>query len=269
MESLKKFGRILRFHYEKILLSLVLLGLGFGVWYVYEASEEERQKIRDFPDTIERKGTAGVPEINLARQQALVQMAKNPPALNFSLPHNLVNPVLWRRSADGTMTPVRTGTEIGPDALVILNVTPLKFIIAFDRVAGSGYYINITNEYTTLQRERRIPQFVSLNNTNSKVFILREAKGPPENPTEFILELKETNERVSVTKEKPYSRVEGYQVDLKYPPEANKPFPNLRVGSSVRLSGEEYNIVYINQNEVVLSHRLNEKKFTVRKTAQR
>lgn len=268
MESLKKLGQILRLHYEKILLSFVLLGLGVGVWYVYEASEEEQRKLKNFPDTIERKGTAGVTAINLARQQALLEMAKSPPALSFSLPHNLLNPVLWQQSASGAMTPVRTGSEIGPNALVIANVTPLNYLIAFDRVAGTGYYINITNEFAPLQRDRRVPQFVSLNNTNSKVFILREIKGPPENPTEFILELKETNQRVSITKEKPYVRIEGYQVDLKYPPESNKPFPNLRVGSSLRLAGEEYNIVAINENEVVLWARLNEKKFIVRKTAQ-
>ena len=266
MDSLKKIGLKLRLHYEKIILCLVLAGLAFGVWYVFDASQEEKRKLEAIPTNFERKSTKGVPAANLAKQQALVQTAKNPPTLNFGLPHNLVNPVLWQRSPAGALTPIRTGSEIGPEALVILNFKPLQYLIAFDKVAGSGYYINITNEYATAARDRRIPQFVSLNNTNSKVFILRAVKGAAENPEELTIELKESGERVPLTREKPYSRVEGYEVDMKYPPDG-KPFNSLRVGSSVRLSGADYNIVAITQNEVVLSAR-NDKKYTVRKTAQ-
>ena len=266
MDSLKKIGQKLRLHYEKIILCLVLGGLAFGVWYVFDASQEEKRKIEAIPTNFERKSTKGVPEVNLARQQALMQMAKNPPTLNFGLPHNLVNPVLWQRSSAGALTAIRTGSEIGPEALVIQAFKPLHYVIAFDKVAGTGYYINITNEYATVARDRRIPQFVSLNNTNSKVFILRAMKGTPENPDELTIELKETGERVPITREKPYMRVEGYEVDLKYPPDG-RPFNSQRVGSALRLSGADYNIVAITQNEVVLSAR-NDKKYFVRKTAQ-
>jgi hypothetical protein len=61
-------------------------------------------------------------------------------------------------------------------------------------------------------------------------------------------------------------RVEGYEADLKYPPES-KDFKNLRVGGLVHFAGEDYNIVAITENEVVLSARLNDKKYTVRLAA--
>jgi hypothetical protein len=83
------------------------------------------------------------------------------------------------------------GTESGLDLLEITRHDSLDFSIHFERVAGSGYWINITNE-AVAGVGRRLAQFATLNSTNLKVFILREVKGPPEEPTELVLELKET-----------------------------------------------------------------------------
>jgi hypothetical protein len=136
---------------------------------------------------------------------------------------------------------------------------PLNFIINFERVAGSGYWINVTNEVAT-GFGRRISQFATLNSTNLKVFILREVKGPPEEPTELDLELKETGERVNSAKDKPFVRAEAYEVDLRYPID-NRNFPKLRVGATLRLGGDEYKIQNINQNEIVFLGD-NDKKYS-------
>ena len=57
--------------------------------------------------------------------------------------------------------------------------------------------------------------------------------------------------------------MEGYEADLNYPVE-NKSFPNLREGSKLMLGGEEYKVVTVSANEVVMSASLNDKKYTVR-----
>src|SRR6185436_16401098 len=85
---------------------------------------------------------------------------------------------------------------------------------------------------------------------NTKVFILREVKGAAEDPAELVLELKESGERVTISKEKPFMRPEAYQADLRYPLE-NKTFLKQRVGAQLTFGGEDYKIVTINQNEII------------------
>ena len=111
------------------------------------------------------------------------------------------------------------------------------------------------------------PKFVTLNSTN-EFFTLVEIKGPPEDPTELVLQLADTKELVSIAKTKEYKKVAGYEADLKYPVE-NKSYPNQRVGSMMTVAGDQYNIIAISENEVVLSARLNDKKYTVRQVAVR
>ena len=96
----------------------------------------------------------------------------------------------------------------------------------------------------------------------------RKVKGTPEDPTELIVELTDTKERVSVAKGKDFKRPDGFEVDLRYPVE-NKEFKNLRKNSSVTVAGDQYNIVAISENEVVLSARLNDKKYTIRQMANK
>ena len=81
-----------------------------------------------------------------------------------------------------------------------------------------------------------------------------------------VLELNDTGQRVTVTKDQPFRRVDGYMVDLKYAPE-NKTWTNRRVGASLSFNGEEYNIVAITENEVVLSAKSNQKKWTIKYSA--
>jgi hypothetical protein len=82
----------------------------------------------------------------------------------------------------------------------------------------------------------------------------------------LIIELGDTKEHVSVAKTKDFRRPAGFEVDLKYPVE-NKTFPNLRLGSTLTVGGDQYIIVAINENEVVMSARLNDKKYTIRQVA--
>ena len=95
--------------------------------------------------------------------------------------------------------------------------------------------------------------------------ILRAVKGPADNPAALELELTDTGDAISINKEKPFRRVDGYVVDLKYAPE-NRSFPNKRVDSSFVFGGNEYKIVAITQDEVILSAP-NQKKLTIKFSA--
>ncbi len=265
MESLKKIGQICRQHYEKILLILVLIGVALAVAFLYEASQSEAEKLTKFLADVGKRSGKPVKAVDLSRAQAVLEQAQKPPTVNFSAPHNLFNPVKWQRQPNGSLIPFRSGDEI-VKSIEIVKKTPLNFIIALDRVAGSTYHIIVTNEVTLVPSLRKIAQFATLNSTNNKVFILRDVKGPPEDPTELVLELKDTGERVSIGKDKPYVRTDAYEVDLKSSFET-KTYSKQRVGATVRLGGDDYKIVAITQNEVVLSANLNDKKYTIRQAA--
>ena len=57
-----------------------------------------------------------------------------------------------------------------------------------------------------------------------------------------------------------------WAMDLSYPPET-KQFTEKRQRETITLGGEDYNIVAITQNEVVLSARSNNKRTTLRYSA--
>ena len=96
------------------------------------------------------------------------------------------------------------------------------------------------------------------------LFTLNSIKGDPLNPDSVELTLTDTGEKVVVTKDKPFQRVDGYTADLKYPPE-NKNFPpGRRVGALLTFNGENYNIVAIDAGDVILSSQTNQKRTTLR-----
>jgi hypothetical protein len=175
--------------------------------------------------------------------------------------------VKWQRQPNGELLKIQTGKEVGPDRMVASKITPLKLTISLDRVADAGsYYLGVTREAAERPVDRRKRQFFAKAGEKTPVFTLKEIKGDPANPTELRLELIENGESVTVSKDKPYERIDGYEADLLYSVE-NKPFNNVRVGSKITFAGETYNIVAINPNEVVLSAQLNDKKHTVRLAA--
>ena len=269
MEFLKNMSAVCRQHYEKILLTLVLFGLAVTVAFLYHATQSEAEKVQDFLKVIAKKKVAGVKPVNLGRNDAVIQQAQTPPALNLSSPHYLFNPVRWQRLPDGRLVKITSDQDLIKN-IQLVGTRPLNFVIAFDRVAGSGYYFNVTNEAAIPPHPRRLPQqFAILNATNSsRILILREVHGEPADPAGFVLELRDTAERISVGRDKPYIRPDAYEADLKLILE-NKTFTKQRLGARLRSGGDEYKIVAINQNEVVLSASSNDKKYIIRLAAAR
>jgi hypothetical protein len=258
---MKKYGELFKQHYEKVILIAALVALGVAVFYLYGETQSEKEKIAAFFLNVERKGVKPVRPVNLTNYAEVVNKAQNPPSLDLGLPHNVLNPVKWKQTPPPNEALIKEvkGTESGLDLLEVTRHVPLNFSIHFEKSAGPGYWINVTNE-VIVGSQRRIAQFATLNSTNLKAFILREVQGEAENPSGLVLELKETGERVTISKEKPFVRAEAYEADLRYPPE-NRNFPKQRVGATLRFGGEEYKIVAINQNEIIFVGD-NDKKYS-------
>jgi len=118
-------------------------------------------------------------------------------------------------------------------------------------VAVSGYHMVTTNE-AVAGNQRRTTGLYALNETNKPVFILREVKGPPEAPSEMIVELKGSTERVALTPEKPYVSTLAYEADLKYAP-TGRTYLKKRKNDPLDISGQPHKIMDITADKVVLS----------------
>jgi hypothetical protein len=255
-------------HYEKIILTVILLGLGATVWYLNEESKREEEKIKIFLAEITRRGSKEIKAVQFTEYDGALRLAQNPPVLNFSLPHNLLNPVKWQRRPNGDLIKVQTGEEVGWPQMAITRVTPLNFTITMMTAPTASYCsLGFTRDSAPRGLNKLQTKFFSLNASNKfqeMTFILKDLKGAPENP-EATIELVDTGEKVTISKGKPYAKVEGYEADLKYTVNGQA-FNNLRVGSAMKFLGETYNIVAVGANEVVASGS-NDKKYPVRRTA--
>lgn len=244
MEFLKR-------HYEKVLLSLVLLGLAAAAAMLPLKIKKEREDLASKRKGIVKKVKEFKP-LDLSQSEAALKRLQTAPAFNFSLPHNLFNPVMWQQRTNGELLKVQTGKEVGPDALQITRIYPLHFILVFKRVAGTSYYLGATRENAPARSQRLERQLLATLNVSNAVFTLRQVKGTPEDPAELIVELADTREKVSVTKANPYKRVEGYAADLKYEPE-KQVWTNRFAGETLVFAADTYNIVDISTNGVLLS----------------
>jgi hypothetical protein len=235
MEFLKK-------HYEKIILSLVLIGLAVVAVRLPMAISQAKEELEN-PTGPTPKPKPAAPFDLAPFENALIALT-NPPHAVLSGENNLFDPVIWKMKADGELIKI---TKEGPAALTITKIAPLYTVISYDGPAAgtTGVY----NMLVQRNSEKRPKDYARINaKPPSGLYIVREAKGPPENPTNLVLELPDTKETVSISKDKPYQRVDGYAVDLKYP--AADPMPKKRVGDIIKLDGEAYKIIEITENAV-------------------
>jgi hypothetical protein len=141
----------------------------------------------------------------------------------------------------------------------------LYFILTLDSVQtnefGARYIVGVERQAESVAwRRAKRQHYASLNEKND-AFTITAVQGAPADPTQLILQLTDSGETVSLSKSKPYRRVDAYMADLKYGPEG-KNWEGQRVGDDLKFAGDDYIIVAINQNEVVLSAKSNQKKIT-------
>jgi hypothetical protein len=239
--------QFLKRHYEKIILCLVLLGLaGAAVWIKMEIAEVSEGLTA--PTGAPKKSAPMVPMDLSAAQKTLAQIT-NPPPVVLSGEHNLFNPVTWKRNTNGDLIKI---LKSGPDALTVTNITPLYTIIAYDHPIGSGgiYVMTWQIQANLAHPGHKATEFAKQDEKlKSGLYIIRGIKGAPDEPSELELEILATGEKVSVTTNNPYQRVDGYIADLRYEPEL-KTMQKLHVDSQITLDGEMYKVIEISSNAV-------------------
>lgn len=252
MEFLKK-------HYEKILLSVVLLCLaGTAAWFPIKIGKEKEESQK-------YKVTLPPPKVltpmDLNTNVAALQRLQNPPAVKLSGGHNLFNPVTWKTKSDGTFQKI---VVQGVDALVVTKIQPLYFELAYGKPTAPGYWIHV--RHLSAKTPTRV--YAKLNEANKEYsFTIRKINGETNDPTDLTLELSDTGEMVTISKEKPYRKVEAYSVDLRYPND-NLPFLDRRVNQVITFGGESYKIIAITENDVRVEAISTNKRTTIPATAK-
>jgi hypothetical protein len=249
-------------HYEKVVLGAVLVGLAVGTAFLPIMIASEREGLDQKSQQIIRRPVEPIPEPDLSDQNALFKRLDTPMHLDFSRDHRLFNPVPWVKSTDGKPIKAEEG-NVGPKAVTITKITPLYTTVSFESTtvsdSGARYVIGVQRDAALIPSQRNRKMYYSSLNTKNDAFMIREVKGPPEDPSELVLEMNDTGEMVSIAKDHPFKREDGYTADFKYDPE-KKTWTNRRVGSLISFGGEDYIIVAITKDEMVLSARSNNKK---------
>jgi hypothetical protein len=260
MEFLKK-------HYEKIVLSVVLLGLAAAAAALPLMVSQAQQQIEDMDRGVKRSKPKPWTLLDLSTNQAAIRRVESPGKVNLAGEHNVFNPVKWVRRGDGTVRKIVTGNEIGAGALRITRIEPLDLEVTFDGVRTNAnkvqYLLTITEERTSNARsnQRSAPLGVK-----GQFFTVERVVGDPADPQAVIVRLKDDTDTITITKDQPYKRIMSYMADLTYPL-GNEEFKKKRAGDRIVLKGEGFEtnkIVAINQNEVVLSTEPTGKRTTIK-----
>jgi hypothetical protein len=259
MDFLKK-------NYEKILLGVVLLGLAIAVAFLPVKIRSEEDELTAKKEGLINPRIQMLSNLDLTLSEAALQRMATLAVIDFSKPNKLFNPMPWQRTPDGHLIP---GSSVGPSAAVVTNITPLYLKLTLDSVSvldsGPKYVIGIEKEAAATAAGRlKKGAYCSTNPpTKNDTFTMLEVKGSkPEEPSEVIVELNDTGEKAVITKDKPFKRVDGYMASLRYEPE-KRSWDKRRVGAVISFNNEDYKIVVINSNEVVLSAP-NQKKWTIK-----
>lgn len=259
MDFLKK-------HYEKILLGVVLLGLVGAVVFLPFLILHDRNLLDETRMGIISHPVKPLVPLDLTAESNTVQRLQLPCQLDFETTNKLFNPVEWQKAVDGTLIKIESGNEVGPGAVVITRLTPLHFILTLDSAEtneiGARYVIGVENQAAAVPWRRVKRQHYASVGEKNEAFTITAVQGSPANPTQLNLQLTDSGEMAALSKDKPFRRVDAYMADLKYGPEG-KNWQDQRVGNVLKFAGDDYIVVAINRNEVVLSAKSNQKKTTL------
>jgi hypothetical protein len=257
MEFLKK-------NYEKILLSLVLLGLAVAAAVLAFQVKQTQQEVQEMIDKV----IVGVPHpakgITSAIYDAMISQATNVVQVDLNVSNKVFNPSQWRRKPDGSL--VKSDT-LGANALRVKAVNPLLLIIE-GIVSGNqdppDYYLQFERQYEKLPSNRhpskRTIRLADVDKPQPKVgdrvtYRIVEIKGNNPETLKIVLDLAIDGEKesVTITRDAPFKRALGYSADMDYPPDPLLKFIAKREGDDLVFAGETNNIVAIKKDSVLVS----------------
>jgi hypothetical protein len=247
--------QFLKKHYEKLILCAVLLGLAAAAIWMGKIISEVTAQVGATPEM----AASGKPlkPLDLTSDMMVLATVTNPPSLTLSGAHNLFNPVTWRQKRNGDLLKI---LKTGPDALRIVNITPLYTVVDYDHPSGSGavYVLNIQ-----IHSVKKAAEYAKKDEVKKgRPYIIRGIKGAEDNPDQLELEIPESGQLVWISKGNPYKAVDGHTVDMVYDPESLT-LNRKKVDDTITLDNEPYKIVEITNDLVRVQSISNTKVTTI------
>lgn len=260
MDFLKK-------HYEKIILSVVLLAVVyFALRLPQEITAARQELISDF-EGLKEGATNRVPELDLTVRSQLVRQLSAPATNQFSGPHNVFNPVQWKAGRDGNPVKVPSPDDV-VNQFKITAIRPAKLTVAIEEgAAGVGdsarIKVSVTDQ-SLMPKTRQRPQIrqpkLAVGDAND-LFKVIGFKGEPGKITELVLELRKGAKQITLAAGKPYEEIVGYEADAVFELDG-KAFKELREGTTVRFDQESYKVIAITSSNVTIEAQSTPKRYT-------
>lgn len=243
MDFLKK-------HYEKIALSVVLLAVAVIAFSLTKMVGDVRTTLDEQLRARIGGKQKSLQPADLTNSVLAFERLSKPFEVRLAGDHNTFNPVTWVKLGDTFKRMDNKGALFS-----VLRINPLPLKITYVGVAGTGdpyrYQFSVEKTYEKLPTKRR-PITVSLTEgTKNDLFVLREIKGPKENPSEVVVELLDGGNRVVLAKDKTFSKTSGHSADLRGETN-NREYPGKRPDDTILLPGGSYKIISISADEVII-----------------
>jgi hypothetical protein len=253
-------------HYEKIFLGVVLLGLFVALLYLPFAIQHNKEELDDIVNGIIQTRPKLLDPLDMSQQDAALGRVQSSYDLDFDTTNRLFNPMKWQKTPDGHWVENLTGNEIAAGVKVV-KITPLNFILRLDSVEAANsfsaarYVISVERQDAPIAPQRRPRKhYLSVGDKDAELSLI-SVTGPADNP-QLLVQVLTSGEQVTIKKSKPFQEITSYAADLRYPPQ-NHQWYDQRVDSIINLYGEDYKVVVIEQNDVVISAESNHKKTTL------
>lgn len=254
-------------HYEKVLLGAVLLGLFAALLALPVAISSDKERFQQLTSSIIQRKPKVLEPLDMGPANAALDRAQSPYSLDFENTNRLFNPMQWQKTSDGRWIELKSGKETGPEAVQVTSIKPLNYIVRLDSIEPSNsfsaarYVVSIEREDAPIAAQRRPRKhWLSVGEKDAELSLI-SAAGSADNP-QVTVQIVGSGEQVTISKTKSFSEVTGHAADLFYPVQ-NRRWNDVRVGAMINLNGNDYKVVVIDANEVVISAQANQKKTTL------
>src|SRR5664280_618133 len=202
-------------HYEKILLGFVLLGLVGALVFLPFMIASDQQQLKDMSYGWIHPKAAPLPGLDLTRETNVLARLQSPYKLDFSTTNKLFNSVQWQITVDKRLIKIASGDVVG--LAVVTKITPLYLILTLDSIEtnsietnelGVRYVVSMERQASALPAQRGKRQhYASVGEKvgeKNDAFIIREVSGLPADPVKLIVQLMDTGESATLSKDKPF-----------------------------------------------------------------
>jgi len=240
--------QFLKRHFEKIILSAVLAGLGVAaVWMALAVKAVPPDLAAGISNAPPAKAWTN---LDMAGYSNALRTLKQEPEFTLTGEHKVFNSGTWKMLRDGKLVKV---TKSGVDALSVTDIRPLYFTISLESQASDGFYL--ISRHALKPPVRYFETTKGEKASDRKPYPIVGTNSASGNPSMIILQVSipETGETVSVSRDAPYRSLEFYEVDLKYSAsDVTNKFSNKYLNDTLQLSEDSFKIIAITSNAVTV-----------------